>query len=112
MSADPAGVFMIRPAPWNLGYLTASRGLPPDAPKAYDDQERAAFLDGYCEAASYWAGTVHARGAAPPWRRADLMDALAELGAVDQSRSGVYMREYLHGWTAGLREERGARRKH
>jgi hypothetical protein len=61
-------------------------------------------FDGYCDAAAYWAGTVHARGAALPWRRADLMDALAELGEAGQSRSEVYMREYLRGWTAGVRE--------
>jgi hypothetical protein len=44
VSADPDNVIVIRPAPWNLGYLTASRALPPDTPEGYDDGERTEFL--------------------------------------------------------------------
>jgi hypothetical protein len=108
VSPDPDNVIMIRPAPWNAGYLAASRAQQPDPPEGYDGRQRAEFLDGYCDAAAYWAGTVHARGAARPWRRADLMDALAELGEVDQSRSEVYLREYLRGWASRLRQARDA----
>jgi hypothetical protein len=39
------------------------------------------------------------------------MNAHAELGEAGQFRNEVYMREYQRGWTAGLREARGTRRK-
>ena len=79
-------------APRNMGWIagTASAGSlefrEPELPRGYDDEQRAAFRDGYLEGRAWQLGTDHGTTGEEPFGDLDaggealLMDALGETG--------------------------------